>query len=180
MPFLSETQAEEKLENGRKNACSSLITLRPLRDKGVVENYKFSDTERVLFGSLGILDGPRPAARELKIGRNTIEAAMEGKASYGAEVNPELKSKVDNAVQKFRDRISGLASQKVISALERIDDTKLDDVKKASELALIAGSLARITKDIEPVQQTGNRIQFNIFRPRIREEDEYEVIEVIE
>jgi hypothetical protein len=107
---------------------------------------------------------------------------MEGKPSMKSPVDPLLKEKVQNSVSRFRERLQSLASSKVEAALERITEDKLDSVVKATELASIASSLAKIHRDYEPadknVQQ--NLVQFQIFRPRTREEDEYDVVQVSE
>jgi hypothetical protein len=184
MPFLSESDANERLNLSKAlNAQTILSVMKPCRDTGIAGTaLRYSDQEKVLFGVLGTLDGPTNASKALDISYPTISASMLGKTYANGTVSPDIKSKVDSAVARFRERITALSSQKIEAALERITDEKLDDIKKATELAQVACSLAKLNSDINPVDRYKNdtNVQFNIFRPRMRNEDEYEVLQVVE
>lgn len=186
MPFISDEELNKKL-NG---TCASLqrenFIIRANREPAL-ERKNYTENEKVLLGALTEFDGPREVAKLTGVSEPTLRKFRDGRDDFSKaadpnnpKVNPELDSKVKNLVQTTKERIQGLAHDKIELALTKLDDEKLEDLK-AKDLAIIASSLSKVSSSFDtPNVGTGIAMQFNIFRPRMREEEDYEIIEVHE
>ena len=92
--------------------------------------------------------------------------------------NPALLSKITD----HKTKISNKARSRLLSALNGITPDKLEGTK-ARDLASIAKDMASIVKDMEPpmpgLGQTNN-VQFVFMAPRVKEIDNYNVIDIKE
>lgn len=117
-------------------------------------------------------------SEEFGISKSSISAYKNGATSTTTynEPNPELKSKIGD----IKDRIIGPAQSRLIKAIEAITDDKLSEAK-IQTAASVARDMSTIIKNLEPpADQVVNRNQVIIFRPRMKEEDDYEILQVSE
>lgn len=96
-------------------------------------------------------------------------------ASYDSP-NKELKESND----LVRTNITNQARDKLLLALDHVTSDKMS-AAKLSEIASVANSMSGIIRNLEP-QGTSitNNTQVIVYKPRQREEDEFEVITVNE
>jgi hypothetical protein len=176
--FLTENQVTERTSKTQlhvesvalvpRRVCPLTIQERPLEEK-------------VLLGTLAKIDGVRETARAFDRNPGHIEQYAMGRNTQRGEVNPELRDRIQKNVNNFRERLSNLAGTKLQTALETMTDDKIKSVESVKDLATIANSLATVhSKITERDIQAGSNVQINIFRPRTRDENEFEVISVEE
>lgn len=181
MPFLDDSLANERIEETQKKFNYTTTSVLLPKNPGHGRTYTFN--EKVMIGTLARIDGTRPTARALDIDGVTANSYAHGKNGNNASaVNPELKSKIDGLVENFRDRLAGKACERIEKVFDTLDDARIEGVSKATDLASIAYSLANVTQKLSPIlnKQDGNsqNVHFHFFRPRTKNEDEYEIINV--
>lgn len=181
MAFLTSEEAQERLTLSKRVYDIPVTNLAALRNISLSSGRKSLSLEsKVLIGTVANLDTSREAGKAFGVTHATAQAFSQGRNSLQAEPDEELKSKVDLATSNSRVMISALANSKVVAAIERITDDKLDVVTDVNKLADVASKLSKVTANLFADKDTGTKIQFNIFRPRIKQEDEFEVITVEE
>lgn len=187
MGFISDEELDLRI-NKTRIANPEALVIRAQRDPNL-EKENLTETEKILFGALVQIDGAAAVSEATGKSVPTVRNLAKGRDDFsnGADPNKpkenkELKSKVDALADSMKTKLQTLAHSKVEAALNRIDDTKLDEVKKATDLAIIASSLAKVASSFDEKREgpNGNFLQVQVFRPRMREEEEYEVIEVVE
>ena len=173
---------QEVLE-ARQQATSKLMVANPLPvhpgSFNCLPHLGFND--KVLIGIAANLDTHKGVCKEFGLPINTVDALSHGDSSVkSVGKNPELRAKVQEGVARFKEKIQNLASSKLIRTLENITDDKLDSIKSAEKLASVAVNLSKVNTSF--AEDMGNKlaVQINLYKPRTREESEYEVIEVRE
>lgn len=109
---------------------------------------------------------------------SSVSAYKNGATSTSSyhEPDPKLKEAIDSS----RDRIIGPAQSRLIKALEAISDEKLNDAK-VSIASGVARDMSTIIKNLQPDPSViVNQNKVIVFRPRQKEEDDYESIVVDE
>lgn len=182
MPFVDEATVNERIEITQRNlkVKETNVVVSPLRDTGSARVAGYTEEQKVLIGTFGRLDGKVTAARIFGTSRRTVEAYREGRPGQkSTEPSPELKDKVDNLTKNFRNRLAGLASQRLEKTLEALTDEKLDKVTKAVDLANISSTLAKTVSSLIPENNDDREssVHYHFYRPRQRNEDEFEVID---
>ncbi len=82
--------------------------------------------------------------------------------------------------QIVRDQITDKARGRLMSALDAITDENISNAK-VRDIAGIAKDMSVIVKNMEPTVPTNQQnVQVVIFKPRMRDEDEFDVITVNE
>lgn len=180
MGFLSDEQANERLELSSKAFNPVNILFHPSHQTGGGKAPK-SEESRLILGTFGRIDGNNPTSKVFGVSHHTVQACSEGREKgINSEVKQEFLEKVETSARHFSERIRETASMKTLSALDKITDDKLK-ILGAKDNATIAASLSKVAANFaEQGNGNGVRVQFNIFRPRIKDEDEYEVIERLE
>jgi len=182
MGFLTSEEASERTTLSQRTYSLPVTNLAALHNVSLDSGAKnFSLNTKVLIGTLARLDGITATKDAFHISQATADAFSQGKTSLQSlEPNAELKAKVDAATDSSRAMISTLANSKVFKALERITDDKLDTVSDVNKLADVASKLSKVTANLFADRDTGTKVQFNIFRPRTKDEAEYEILSVEE
>lgn len=180
MPFLDDSLANERILETSAKFNSPAVIMLP---KNPGHGLAYSLEEKVMIGTLANLDGIHATARSLDVPVISTHSFARGKNGHNASaINPELKDRVDTLVTSFRERLAGKACERVEKVLDTLDNVRIEAVSKATDLASIANSLANVTAKLSPILQksedNSNNVHFHFFRPRTRNEDEYEVIEV--
>ena len=181
MPFLDEAVADQRIADTAARMGMARIVITPMH-LGRPGAATYNDEQKVMIGVMGNLDGTLTAAKTLGVPKITVESFTMGKntAQHDAEIRPDLKNKIDSIVDNFRDRLAGKACAKIEKVLDTLDDERINGVAKATDLASIANSLANVTSKLAPIlnkTEQSNNVHFHFFRPRTRNEDEYQVIE---
>jgi predicted transcriptional regulator len=92
------------------------------------------------------------------------------------EPNESLKKSNDG----IRDQITDKARGRLMSALDAITDENINNAK-VKDIASIAKDMSVIVKNMEPaVPVNQNNTQVIIYKPRMRDEDEFDIITVNE
>jgi hypothetical protein len=180
--FLDASEAIERLESTRKKFSLpiNLITL-PTRTGAEFSGKRYTQAEKVVIGALATIDSSSQVRDAINVNPETAIAYREGRQSRHADPDPALKERVDETVERFRAKIQGLASQRLVQTLEAITPEKIEAVDKVKDLAAVAGSLAKVNQSVQiQAGQTSLNLHYHVFKPRTREDDEYEVVEVEE
>lgn len=118
-------------------------------------------------------------SKAFDVSRSSISAYIKGAHSTTTYDNhhPEL-TKHNGAV---RDKIVRLTRSKLRKSIRFITDDKLASCN-AVQLAVVASHMSKIVNDNDPVEVSKSEFKQSvvIYRPRIREEDSFEVISVSE
>lgn len=182
MGFLTSAEAQERTTLSQQVFNLPVTNLAALRNISLSSGRKdLPFSQKVLIGTLANIDNSRDVGKQFNVAHATAQAFAQGKNSLqSTEPNAELKARVDAASATSRGLISALANSKVVAAIERITDDKLDTVSDVSKLADVASKLSKVTANLFADKDNGTKIQFNIFRPRVKDEEEYDVINVEE
>lgn len=116
-------------------------------------------------------------ADKFGISKSSVDAYKNGATSCATYNNPDrqLKQVVDNK----RNEISNAARGRLSAALEALTDDKIAG-SKARDIASIAKDMSGVVKNMEPQVAPHNNTQVIVYRPRMRDEDEFDVITVNE
>jgi hypothetical protein len=117
-------------------------------------------------------------ADEFNISESSVSAYGNGATSTSSydKKEPEIVAALDKA----EERIIGRAQHKLLAALDSISEVKLKE-SKPNIASAVARDMSNIVRNMKPeaaVNVQNNRIV--VFRPRLREEDEFESIQVID
>lgn len=115
-------------------------------------------------------------AQTFGVSESSISAYKNGATSTTTYHKPD--SKLEKAITDHREAIIGPATAKLMAAINAITEEKLEGAK-VRDVAGVASSMSQVIKNMTP--DSGglvNNQQVIIFKPRMREEDEYETIEV--
>jgi hypothetical protein len=82
-------------------------------------------------------------------------------------------------IEGQRTKIRDLAFDRLNTIMECLDETKIKSVTKARELSHIGVQVATIAEKMLPKEmQADQNVHFHMFRPPVKEESEYERVEV--
>lgn len=112
------------------------------------------------------------------ISQSSISAYKVGATSTASYNNPDQELKKHKDI--IRDHIVFKARHKLVQAIEKISDEKLENAK-LRDLASVASAMATVSEKIENKESGEIKIdKLMIYAPRMRDEQSYEVIEVKE
>lgn len=142
-----------------------------------VENN--TDEERKEIANLAITSGMTidEVAKFSDVSPNSVSAYKHGatsEATYNNRDNP-----TGNYVKGLKDAISGAAQNKLMDAINALTDDKINS-SKGRDIAGIARDMSSVVKNMNT---DGPLIQNNkviIYQPRMREEEDFDIIEVNE
>lgn len=115
-------------------------------------------------------------AKEFGVSTSSVSAYKNGATSTASynKPNQELKSANDS----LKEELASNSLAKLRAALEAITPAKLLE-SKVTDAAVVARAMASVHKDLLPSETSEARFnQVIIFKPRMREEDDYEVIDI--
>ncbi len=121
---------------------------------------------------------PNQLSESFGISKSSISAYKHSATSTASYHSPdESLEKSNNLV---RDRIVGPAQSRLIKAIEAITDSKLDSAK-VQIAAQVAKNMSGVIKDMMPDPSvTINQNRVIVYRPRLLEESDFEIISVNE
>jgi predicted transcriptional regulator len=150
------------IKRGRGNQLEIPNEIRALVAEEVINGAKAKDVSRT-FG----------------ISESSISAYKNDATSTASYDTPNIElSKANDSV---RDQITDKARGRLMSALDAITDENISNAK-VKDIASIAKDMSVIVKNMEPIVPVDNskNTQVIIYRPRMRDEDEFDVITVNE
>lgn len=174
--ILTDEEFEQELNrNTKKVPEGKIIDI----EKGRGQKTETPESARKLISELAISGvASQELSQEFGISSSSISAYKNdanSTASYN-EPNKELK----NHNNQIRERIIRKARKKLVLAVDKIDDDKLDACN-AKELAGVAKDMSSVIRNLEPEikpeTESGNN-QFIFFAPHIRKESDYPIINV--
>jgi acylphosphatase len=177
MGYISVDSYEERLKITEKNniISSQVVQFKPTypaKSNGIgVMPIEVTS----MIGALGIVEGRRETARNFGMKHSQVENYSDGKVEIGGEVRQEALDAVKEKVNLLRGKIEN----KIDKIVDCITEDKIINAK-AIELASMAAQLSKIPSNLHPEEKNNNTVNNNgmfiFFRPRQREEDEYEQI----
>ena len=122
---------------------------------------------------------PQAIAEAFHISPSSISAYKVGATSTASynKPNKELKDHTD----KTRQQITKRASRRIMSAMKHITEDKIANAK-LKDISGIAKDMSAVIKNIQPKDNNGMNVtatQYLIYAPRIKKEDEFEVVEAV-
>lgn len=116
-------------------------------------------------------------AKQFSVSEASISAYKNGATSTATYDKPNTELVKSN--EEVKERISGIARGRLITALEQITDEKLA-ASKVRDVASIAKDMSAIIRNMDPSENTDRNLnqQFIFMTPHPREEKSFEVIEV--
>lgn len=121
---------------------------------------------------------PEVLSREFGVSKSSISAYKNDATSTASYNSPDKNLK--DANELVREDVTSQARTKLLLALKHVTEEKMQDAK-LTEIASVANSMSGIIKNMEPQgATTQNNTQIIVYKPRQREEDEFEIITVNE
>jgi predicted transcriptional regulator len=149
------------IKRGRGNQLEIPHEIRALISEEVINGAKAKDVART-FG----------------VSESSISAYKHDATSTTTYHEPDESLKKSN--DGIRDQITDKARGRLMSALDAITDENISNAK-VKDIASIAKDMSVIVKNMEPtVPVNQNNTQVIIYKPRMRDEDEFDVITVNE
>lgn len=180
MGIVSSDEFDLEIDKFKKiDSCESSINISDCPTKGRGEgSVEVPDSLRKIIGETAITDGRQSAlelAKSFGISSSSVSAYTQGAHSTKSyNQKPNLAH-----IERAKERITKRARGKLLLALSHITEDKLSEAK-LTELASVATAMSKVATDHSPESGNGSgvNVQFNVFRPRIKEEDDYQVIHV--
>ena len=169
----TESQAETPESDGQ------IIQKERGRGKG---NVEVPSTLRNLIAGTAAVEGREEAlnlARIFNISNSSVSAYSNGASSTASYNKP--KTEIKDVINTRKRHASRKALRKLHSTLDNIEEVDLKNLGP-KDLASIAKDLAGVVKIMTPDEGhvSGPLVQFQLFSPPTRSENEYEVIQVNE
>ena len=157
--------AEERLSHPN-NLCNKLVEFRPLNGGGKsVGDVNIPPSLRTLIASAAQIAPVKEVAKAFDVSPSHVHNLVKKETAEG-----RVESKVDRIRDKALDSLASLFDG-VITA-ENLGGLKTREGISAAK------DLASVVERIAPKTSGGNNVQFVVFSPRIRSEEEYEAIDI--
>lgn len=147
------------------------------RGRGMV--LEVPESLRALVAEEAIVYGhTQKIADQFGISKSSVDAYKNGATSTASYNQPD--NSLGESNKTIREAISDQARSRLSSALEQITDDKLIGCK-VKDVASIAKDMSVIVKNMEPQGPVNQQnTQVIIYKPRMRDEDEFDIITVNE
>jgi len=169
------------------NRIESELDKAPVRDpvkvidikRGRGNQLEIPHEIRALVAEEAIINGhTQEIADRFGLSKSSVDAYKNGATSTTTYNEPDKS--LSNANKQVRDVITDKARGRLMSALDAITDENIGNAK-VKDIASIAKDMSVIVKNMEenkPLNQTNTQVI--IYKPRMRDEEEFEVITVNE
>lgn len=151
-------------------------------ERGRGDKLETPENLRKVIAECAINNEARAAnlAKIFNISPASVSAYKNGATSTASYNNPnESLVKHTNSV---RTKISTRATKRIMMALKHITEDKIQDAK-LKDIAALAKDMSSIVKNIDPdnrVNDGRSSITYHIYAPRVKSEEEYEVVDAID
>lgn len=186
MGIVSDKEFDSALKDSRpkstntREESNSVPTVVPLPEKGRGHNPEVPNALRQVIGEESAINGRDAAlemARQFGISPSAVSAYANG-ATSTASYNDRPNLPVIN---QAKERIAKRARGKLMKALNKITDDKLDSAS-AKDLAGIAKDMSAVVRTMEPEQPkspTGEGSKgptFVFYAPQFHKEEHYDIV----
>ena len=156
---------EERLTHP-DNLCNKLVEFRPMTGTGKhVGDVNLPPGLRTLIAAVAVDSGSKVAAKTFDVSPSSVASITKKETEAG-----RVESKTDKIRDKALDSLTSLFESV-------ITETNLAGLKTREGIGA-AKDLASVIERIAPKSAPGNNVQFVVFSPRIRSEEEYESIDI--
>ncbi len=134
---------------------------------------------RRVIGEEALLGNNKETALAFGVSESSVSAYKHG-ANSTASYNKHEDSLTPH-ISNIKERVRTKANRRLIAALNQITPEKLADANLKT-VASVARDMSSIVKNMEEPQERseGTRVQFVMYAPRVRNESEFEIREVID
>lgn len=157
---------------------NSLINLSPRTQ--VKHPYQGKPEAQVAIGKTALMVGQGTAGKIFGLS-SPQSLAYERALSSSADItehtppNPSRKHQLD----EFREQLAAKAATRLGETLDLLDEKKLSQVKRATNLSKIAKDMAVIVEKVSPKESADQGgVHFHIYKPEIEVEQSYQVVTV--
>jgi hypothetical protein len=175
-------ESDERLQD-EDNLCAK-IDVKPLHVGGRKNGDKnLTPMMRTLIGAAAEIDGNnKETAKTFGVSDRQVANLRLGRTSHATSIDPVAKSEIVEAVQTAQDARAQVR-EKATSRLASLFDEAISEENLATlkprEAISAAKDLATVIDRVTPKEGgSDNRVQFVIFAPRVKEEKEYDTVDV--
>lgn len=174
--FITELE-KTQIESPSESITGEIVDVNKGRGKGSVE---VPESLRNIIGEESAISGRQSAvelASRFGISPSSVSAYGVGATSTASYDRRPNESVINGA----KERVSKIARNKLLKALHKITDEKLDNVN-AKDLAGIAKDMSAVVKAMEPAsngngsQPTNTGPTFVFYAPQVRDERHYDIV----
>lgn len=177
--LITKEQAEKRLNSpdnilNKVERKNSHFEIRKLHAGGRKEGVTtLTKADRLIAGTLGQIYDQSSVAKDFGITRQHVNNLAHGRTdSRGNGSGTGL------AESGILDEVKERALQKVLSAVDLMSDKKLEGCN-AKDLAGIASNMSKVYSNVSPKDNNdGARVQVVLYAPRVKEEREFQVVEI--
>lgn len=168
--YINKAQLESRLKG------QSDLSIKTPHIRKAPGTKHLSHEEKVLIGSLAQTDSQANVARAFNVSESTVS-----NISRGLDASKRQDSELSKDISKAKEEISSKALHVLMTSLGVVD-SKIKNTRGASEASNVAKNMAiiadRLSPSIERNQNNGPKILININGPKVKDESDYEVVEV--
>ncbi|SRR5258706_8927296 len=180
MPLGVLTKEQFNKETGRTNSSNEQVRAQVVNiERGrTLGRTEVPQVIRQIVAEEAIENGHSQAvADRFGLSKSSVDAYKIGATSTASYNEPD--NALARAVNNKKNEISDIARGRLSAALSSLTDDKIDGAK-ARDIASIAKNMSAVIKDMEPAVIQQNNTQVIIYKPRMRDEDEFDIITVNE
>jgi hypothetical protein len=138
-----------------------------------------STKDRATLGLAGVLLGGRRAGNLLGRGPDTSHELRHGYLSQVKKQAGEQDEALVDELGLQKKTVRDLAFDRLISSVGLITHEKLEKIADVTKLAKVSRDLATVVDKTTPKEQAiNNGVHFHIWKPEMKEESQYETINV--
>lgn len=184
MGVVENSVFEKELER-LTNSKTKIIELPKEKHKGRnINDVNVPQSLRKIIGETNELDSRTEAlsiAKDFGISPSSVSAYAHGNTSTASYHKPN--NDLDKHIEKKKRAVQLRARSVLMNTLAELKNRDLSDPSlKITELASVAKNMSGIMKDVEPsvTIQGGNNTQILVYKPRMSNEEDYQIINVNE
>lgn len=159
------SDVDERLAHG-ENLCNKLVEFRPLHGGGKsVGDVNLPSSLRTLIANAALMDSQKSVARTFDLSQGGVSKIVKRETEEG-----RVESKSEKIRDKALDSLASLFDQAITA-------DKLNGMKPREAISA-AKDLAAVVERVSDGKKDGPSVKFVVFQPRVRSEEEYEIIDV--
>jgi transposase len=142
-------------------------------------NYRGNLEAQVGIAETSLILSQQKAADIFGMSRSQVEAYQRGLQSSnqitdGTPPKPALKQRVD----AIKEEIAEKSALRLKNVLDLLDEPKLKQVKRATNLAKIGKDMATILDKVAPANTGEGHVHFHVFAPERKDISDYKVVSI--
>jgi hypothetical protein len=172
--FLTQAERERRRALSESRDAVRIVDKAPGRPVGATEVPLGT---KALVGTLANLESQSniELAKDFGLSKDQVSAFKNGKSTVNAEVNPELKEKIEDNLGVVRDRAADI----LLETLGLLTPERIQSIQKVKDVTAVAKDMSTIIRNATPQNKEPGSTNFvQIINHGQRSEDSYEVIEV--